>query len=211
MSFAKSMRTVIFTACTVIAPALTSLAQAAPLFQDDFQSGLSLWNPIGTARIVADPLNGTNSVLNFSGVRGGGDIFSSEPGMAAGTYTLSFDILGTCGGVGDCGGFIGINDSFGEQWLAGDSRYPTPHLVQNNGSWQHISFQFTARGTGLFRLKLEDFTSPAGDVYFDNICVSTSANDAACPSRTAGNVPEPGALALVGLALAGLGWSRRKA
>ncbi|MDP2007335.1 MAG: PEP-CTERM sorting domain-containing protein [Rubrivivax sp.] len=196
-------------ACVLAAPAFMNAALATPAFQEDFQSGLSQWNPIGTAQTTADPFNGANTVLNFNGVRGGGDIFSALPGIAAGTYFLSFDILGTCGGVGDCGGFIGINDSFGEQWLAGDARYPTPNLVRNDGTWQHISLQFTARGTGLFRLKLEDFTSPAGDVYFDNICVSSSAGDSGCPARA--SVPEPSALALAGLALLALGLSRRKA
>lgn len=208
MSFENTTRSALAAASVLFAPAFMSAALAAPIFQDNFQSGLSQWNPVGSAQIVADPFSASNSVLNFTGVHGGGDIFTALPTMAAGTYFLSFDILGTCGGVGNCGGFIGINDSQGEQWLAGDATYPTPNLVQNTGAWQHISLQFTARGTE-FRLKLEDYTGPAGDVYFDNVCISTTDGDAACPRR--GTVPEPSALALVGLALAGLGLSRRKA
>lgn len=156
-----------------------------------------------------DPLAVGNNVLNFNSTTEGGDIFTSRT-LAAGSYFLSLDILGTCNG-GVCGGFAGIEDP-SEQWLLGDGTWAhsfTTALV-NTGAWQHIELAFTA--SGVFNLKLEDFHQyknggAPNDVYFDNICVSSQRDDSGCASAS---VPEPGTLALLGLGLFGLGFSRRK-
>jgi PEP-CTERM motif len=187
-------------------------AQAAPLFAEDFESSAGLANGNWTTNlhgfIANDPLNAGNHAVAFSGIQGGGDLWSLS--LAGGNYTLSFDVLGTCsnGTPANCGAFIGINDSLGEHWLAGDATYASPHLMQTNGSWQHVSFSFTA--VGAFRLKMEDFNGQPRDIFFDNICISGTAGDSSCPSNTRNETPEPGSLALAGLALAGLGLARRK-
>jgi hypothetical protein len=183
---------------------------AAPIFSDNFESGLGQWptNSSGSGQTVLDPLLLTNHVLNFKGLGSGGTLFTAK-NLAGGAYHLAFDILGTCTS-GNCGGFAGIDDGTGEHWLVGDANYSAVLLtLMNTGAWQHVDVQFTA--TGSFDIKLEDFVSspPAGDVYFDNICVATTANVGACPTRGA-SVPEPTTLALLGLGLAGLGFSRRK-
>ncbi len=118
--------------------------------------------------IANDPLNAGNHAVAFSGIQGGGDLWSVA--LTGGTYTLSFDVLGTCsnGTPGNCG------------------------------------------AVGNFRLKMEDFNGRPNDVFFDNLCISSTAGDSSCPSNTRNETPEPGSLALAGLALAGLGFARRK-
>lgn len=186
-------------------------AQAGLIFQDNFENGLAKWSPVQSGQIVNDPFNGSNKVLSFRSEGSGGDTFTTQPYMAGGSYYLSFDVLGTCANPGgNCGAFIGI-DQFpgGEIWIAGDNTYsPVSYRMVNNGSWQHFEFAFTANVNGTFRLKVEDFVSgaAAGDVFFDNICISTNAGDAGCPRR----LPEPGSLALVGLGLIGAASLRRK-
>ena len=184
---------------------MSTQAMASTIFFEDFESGLGQWTTPGSGQIVTDPLNSGNLVLNFQNLGSGGDIFTSK-NLAGGAYNLSLDILGTCL-TGNCGGFAGINDGVGEQWLIGDASYPTTQTVVNNGAWQHVDVSFFARGA-LFQLKLEDFvlSTTAGDGYFDNICISTQVNDSGCTS----NVPEPSILALLGLGLAGLGFSRKR-
>ena len=183
-------------------------ALATPIFTEDFESGLNApkWATIGSAVTVADPLQANNHVLQFNALGSGGDLFSSTT-LAAGTYQLTLDMLGTCNS-GKCGGFVGINHP-GEVWLIGDTSYSASMPVINNGDWQHVGLTFTANGT--FHLKLEDFawSNIAGDVYFDNICISATANDPACPA-TRQAVPEPLTLALVGLGLVGIAASRRR-
>lgn len=185
-------------------------ALAAPIFTEDFESGLigTNWAIPGSAATVADPLRANNQVVNFNLLAAGGDL-RSRYDLAPGSYHLSLDILGTCGGTGNCGGFVGI-DQPGEIWLIGDTSYASSLTVTNTGAWQHIDLMFTATGT--FRLKLEDYTSTTAtprDVYFDNICISAMANDPACPA-TRQAVPEPLTLALVGLGLVGIAASRRR-
>lgn len=201
-----------FAAITLALSACFGAVQAAPVFADDFESSLALangnWTLNSSGLVAADPIHSGNHAVLFTTTRGGGDLWSKV--LAGGTYTLSFDVLGTCsrGTPANCGAFIGINDALGEHWLAGDATYGSPHLMQTTGEWQHISFIFTAVGD--FRLKMEDFNGQPRDIYFDNLCISATVNDGACPGAGGGHVPEPASLALVGAALAGAALARRR-
>ncbi|MBU3023269.1 PEP-CTERM sorting domain-containing protein [Aestuariibacter sp. A3R04] len=179
---------------------------AAPIFSEDFESDLSQWPINGSGQIVADILSAGNNVLRFNSLGSGGDAFTAT-NLAAGTYYLSLDMLGTCQS-GVCGGFAGVN-SPGEQWLIGDGTYPASLTVLNNGQWQHFEVAFTVNDT--FNFKLEDFRDSgiAGDVYFDNICISSQSNDASCPNAKV-SVPEPSIFALLGMGFLGLRLTRRK-
>jgi hypothetical protein len=199
---------------------LLPAANAAPLFADDFESGLAGWVEKGggaatnQAAIVADPQNGANSALNFVVLNSGGSIVSTATFNAASTYTIEFDYLGarpeTGGSVfDDYGGFLGIGALTGDPcncWLAGTQAgylpnaafQPLVHLV-DDGQWRHYSITFTPppgvpQFASGFRIMIEDFSGSggvAGDAYFDNISISA--------------VPEPATFGLL-IAALGLMW-----
>jgi hypothetical protein len=179
-------------------------ATQADLFNEDFEGDLSAWvGKSGGAhhgQIVADPLNASNNVLNFTLLNSAGDIFSPALSVTPGqTYTLSFDYLGVPGRGGvpdDLGGFAGY--SLGTPgthfWLAGTpAAYPgiVAHLI-DDGTWHTYSVDFVP-GVSSIRIMLEDFSGSggvAGDAYFDDISV----------------VPVPGAalLGILGLGMVGV-------
>lgn len=106
-------------AATVCAP-----ASAATLFADSFQGNLIQWGSVGSAVIVADPLVSGGKALAFNVATGGGDIFAAQSYLSTtgNSFTLSYDSLG----VGNGGGYVGLNNANGETWLAGDGYHATP-------------------------------------------------------------------------------------
>ncbi len=179
-------KNVIYTAATLVCCVLsasTSPIHAQPLFSADFEGDLSVW--VGkdggphNGQIVTDPLDGSNSVLNFTAVNGAGDIFSPEvvviPGL---TYTLSFDYLGYPDTGDDLGGFIGysLGTPGDHHWLAGTHQsYPgiLAHLI-DDGTWHTYSIDFVPVVSPI-RVMLEDYSgsdSVVGNAYFDNIELS---------------------------------------
>jgi hypothetical protein len=194
-------------------------AHAAPLFADNFETGLGGWVAKGGAAVatqaetIADPLVAGNNVLRFKVLNSGGSILSTAVFGATSTYTIEFDYLGrpTPGAASvpdDFGGFLGIGVPAGDPcncWLAGTAAgyvtkppfQPLAHL-RDAGALHHYSITFTAPPgpfPGGFQLMVEDFSGSggiAGDAYFDNISIAA--------------VPEPGtyALLLVGLGLLGM-------
>jgi hypothetical protein len=197
------------------------IAGAAPLFADNFESGLGNWLAKGggpasaQAEIVSDPLVAGNSALRFVVLNAGGSIVSTATFSAAATYTIEFDYLGlgpATGGsvVDDYGGFLGIGGLAGDPcncWLAGTQAaylpnsafQPLVHLIDDN-QWRHYAITFTppsgiAAFSGGFRIMIEDFSGSggiAGDAYFDNISIAA--------------VPEPGTSGLL-LGAGGLLWA----
>jgi hypothetical protein len=191
-------------------------ANAAVLFNEDFESGsLAQWTT-GNAQIVADIVDPSNSVLSFTGLNSAGDIFSTSSLFSSNSnlFTLSFDYLGD---NNNSGGFFGYSQGLpgNHVWLAGsDTNYSGTTLWQDNlsgsvtdrilvgdGSWQHYSFTF-ASSFNPIHLMIEDFVGAdnvAGNAYFDNIVLTDAAS-----------VAEPSILALFGMGLLGMSFFRKK-
>ncbi len=186
---------------TVTALCAVVFSNASTLFSDDFESGnLSAWQTLGSAQIVADPLNASNKVVNFTALGSGGNLFSDFFAIPAiGTTTISFDYLGTTTELGsnplDTGGFLGIDGLLGENWYFGTGNYPGAFEMTGDDQWHHYSV-VVANGQNL-RVKLEDFAGSdpvAGNAYFDNVTVQS--------------VPEPTTMAA--LCLGALAMLRRR-
>jgi chitinase len=191
--------------------ATASISNASTLFFEDFESGLDQWSDAYqgfNAQTVADPSGGSNKVLNFTALRGGGDLFStlSFASTTSNSFILEFDYLGTCGGT-NCGGFIGVSANAGagsHTWLGGTTS-PYPDLLPDTGVWEHVSIAFSS--SFAIHLMLEDWSGSggvAGDAYFDNILL-TDAN-----GPTLSSIPVPAAVFLFAPALIGFMGLRRK-
>ncbi|MFK5893468.1 MAG: hypothetical protein QM504_09640 [Pseudomonadota bacterium] len=202
-----------------VAPLLFgSNVSAATLFTDDFESDLSQWSDVffnqDSAQIVADPLNASNNVLNFSKTGFGGDLTSALGYSSAGnSFILSFDYLGTCGNPEPgCGGFAGVGSTANGGatfWVSGSSTAGgAPNDLLDTGAWEHVDVAFNGFSTTYIILQdFNNFLGSAGipeDAYFDNIVLT----DASGPSP----VPVPSAIWLFGSGFLGLiNIARRKA
>ena len=141
--------------CTLAVMALLACAplNAAMLFSDNFQSGLSQWVPgpggPNDAVIVPDPTYG--HVLSFSGAGSAGEIQTTFT-APANSY-LSFDYRGV-------GGFIGTYPpggyppTMGPLWLAGQSGYNQNNISANyqtltydGPTWSHYQVEVPMSGT----------------------------------------------------------------
>jgi chitinase len=223
MNMLNTTRTLARTLGLVASLTLAGAAQAAVvnMFSDNFEGGLSQWedsrllNP--HAKIVNDPIRPGNKVLTFDVPYFAGSIFSNDFVSTTGTFTLSWDYLGKprrFSTPGNLGGYIGVSspDKSMQLWIGGTSTLaPTPIDMIDDGQWHSYSYTFSSPawlGTPI-RIMLEDWIGSGlvtGDAFFDNVMLRDS-------SRSANNnVPEPGSLALVGLALiAGAAATRRRA
>jgi len=218
MNLVTTLRTIAIAAALCTA----GLAQAATVsyFSDDFENGLGKWtdrnpgNPDGV--VVADPLRAGNNVLSFRTRWFAGSLFSKDAVTSTGLFTLSFDYLGLArpGSVaGDLGGYIGVASNtlpgLLQYYIGGTQNSflgQTPVNLIDDGRWRSYAFTFNAPlwvGSPM-KVVVEDWLGSLGvprDAYFDNIVLRDN------------RVPEPGSLALVGLAMAGMGVvsARRKA
>jgi hypothetical protein len=199
--------------------AATNFAHAdVTLFQDDFEGGdLAQWTgKVGEGHqgaIVADPYNPTNNVLTFTGLTGGGDIFTTNKFDVSGPrrYVLSFDFLGLPVGEtppAEYGAFVGVSATRGESpiyWLA--STYPpelnVPATVATelvaDGVWRRYNIDITdlvlANGLTELHVTLEDWLtegSVPGDIFFDNIQLVTVVDACVFEELVPCSGPKPG-------------------
>jgi hypothetical protein len=179
----RSLKGEIMNRLTVIALVLLvagycTASHAASVFFDDFEGDLSQWTGKSGGshhgQIVEDPLDPSNSVLNFTETVAGGDIFQS-PGLSTvpgGKMLLSFDYFGESKtGDPDGGGFIGIASASDAShvWLAGtNTTSGADPILKATDAWEHHEIFFDARYS-TSRVMIEDFVDPARNAYFDNV------------------------------------------
>jgi hypothetical protein len=200
----------------------TPQAAAVYAFSSGFETDLSGWSSRNVASpdaaLFADPLNPGNRVLGFTALTSGGDLLSNTQVSTNGTFTLSFDYLGVPGKggkAGNLGGYIGVSGGSEQVWVASTStELETPVSLVDDGLWHSYSYTFSGTALGFesrqaLRVAVGDWKGSggvAGDAFFDNIALrDTSLSlslSAPAQASTPANVPEPGSLGLVGLALA---------
>jgi hypothetical protein len=206
--------------------AVAGSALAAPqpaavyAFSSGFETDLSGWSSRNAASpdaaLFADPLHPGNQVLGFTALTSGGDLLSNTQVSTNGTFTLSFDYLGLPGRggkAGNLGGYIGVSGGSEQVWVAATSKeLETPLALVDDGLWHSYSYTFSGTALGFesrqaLRVAVGDWKGSggvAGDVFFDNIALRDTSLSQSAPAQagTPANVPEPGSLGLVGLALA---------
>lgn len=195
-------------ALAVTLVAVVAGAGAAPVSlvtNGDFETGTYAgWTKSGTTVYLGSNLYpGVGGIYGTTTVGfGAGGSYSGLLSQVIGTrvgstYQLSFDY----------GWFAGCNCGDGAQSLRLEIDGITLATITDGSpsyssatSMSHYSYSFVA-SSALTTLAFRDLTVSGGssDGLFDNVVVT---GDAA--------IPEPSSLALAGLALAGLGWSRRK-
>ncbi|MBL4699160.1 MAG: hypothetical protein JKX70_10040 [Phycisphaerales bacterium] len=196
----KSTRTLI---TTLVIGSAAVASHADIIFQDDFESGLSLWTGKNDGAhhgfLTNDPLGGLNTVLAFNGLIAGGDMFSESPFSLESnqSYRMSFDYLGLANqnsNASDTGGYVGfsVGTAGNHRWMwATGSVSGADDVLIDDGAWHSYQFEFTTADLSLgsnVRLMIEDFSGSggsAGDAFFDNFQIAA--------------VPGPGAAALFGI------------
>jgi len=170
---------------------VASAANADIVYSEDFESGLSLWTGkqggAHSGLIVSDPLDGFDNVLSFTGLVGGGDLFTKDliELEADQSYRISFDYLGLPTHLtrdNDSGGYVGFSGSntrsHSWHWATGSASGAKDVLV-DDGQWRSYHFDFTTADLGLgtsVRLMLEDYSGSggvSGDAFFDNLEIAT--------------------------------------
>lgn len=199
------MKSLLLAGTLLVGSASVAHAQSL-LFQDSLQVNLNQWVPVAgspggspgyTGSGVIIPALGGGNALTFGVPTYQGDIQTNNSFTSStGSFTLTFDFLGTCGEPSSCGGFVNASSGapFVGGWLISDSPYYDPiygliPVMPDTGAWEMVRYTFAATSPIYLALETYKFAEFAGSdtAWFKNM--SLTDNPTGVPVGTFGVSP----------------------
>lgn len=209
MKFAKQLAATFVLAAAVIAPASANIVVDGSFetFGDDGAWQTESWSQYlrGTQDGGFSAGTGCTSSSNFSCT-----LSQTLATVAGQRYDLSFWLY-TDGAVNDNGEIVsnfdnGLRVWFGDEIVQTIINFPTTNTsdsINTGGPSTLITISNILATSASTVLQFAGYHNPAG-IYLDNVVV------VAVPGEEPGEVPEPGTLSLLGLALGGLALARER-
>lgn len=179
-SLKLKMRYLAFTALAGLS-GVTHTALATTLFEDALQSpsDLSQWNTGSSGFITTAPdgsqgltFNGSNAITTLN-------TFASSTG----SFMLSFDLMGNCGHVSDCGALINASAKTTDYgWILADTHYGSVLQIPDTtaGTWEHVTYTFSGVDTTLgLNVYYAAPNLTKDSVFFQNIVLTDNSTGAA--------------------------------